>query len=117
MSFIREANAEPLPGYRLIEPLGSGGFGECKGTFEMGGLMPGQFTQALKAGVGAFARFLTGKGFRQIGMGRFGPGLAEHGTCLARIAVAEMAARRDEGCRHQTGVPVPNTRRVGPPAR
>src|SRR5713226_5173121 len=28
MTFIREANAEPLPGYRLIEPLGSGGFGE-----------------------------------------------------------------------------------------
>src|SRR6266545_2432522 len=28
MSFIREADAEPIPGYRLIEPLGSGGFGE-----------------------------------------------------------------------------------------
>src|SRR4051794_30785463 len=28
MSWIREPNAEPLPGYRLIEPLGSGGFGE-----------------------------------------------------------------------------------------
>jgi hypothetical protein len=28
MSWIREANAEPIPGYRLIEPLGSGGFGE-----------------------------------------------------------------------------------------
>src|SRR3954469_20064312 len=28
MSFIREPNAEPLPGYRLIEPIGSGGFGE-----------------------------------------------------------------------------------------
>src|SRR5713226_4745923 len=28
MSFIREAEAEPLPGYRLIEPLGRGGFGE-----------------------------------------------------------------------------------------
>ena len=25
MSFIREPNAEPIPGYRLIEPLGSGG--------------------------------------------------------------------------------------------
>src|SRR3954464_2064587 len=29
MSWIREANAEPIPGYRLIEPLGSGGFGEA----------------------------------------------------------------------------------------
>ena len=28
MSWIREANSEPIPGYRLIEPLGSGGFGE-----------------------------------------------------------------------------------------
>src|SRR5260370_30657124 len=28
MSVMREANAEPIPGYRLIEPLGSGGFGE-----------------------------------------------------------------------------------------
>jgi eukaryotic-like serine/threonine-protein kinase len=28
MSWIREANAEPITGYRLIEPLGSGGFGE-----------------------------------------------------------------------------------------
>jgi hypothetical protein len=28
MSWIREPNAEPIPGYRLIEPLGSGGFGE-----------------------------------------------------------------------------------------
>src|SRR5215475_9040042 len=28
MSWLREAGAEPIPGYRLIEPLGSGGFGE-----------------------------------------------------------------------------------------
>lgn len=28
MSLVREPNAEPIPGYRLIEPLGSGGFGE-----------------------------------------------------------------------------------------
>jgi serine/threonine protein kinase len=28
MTWLREANAEPIPGYRLIEPLGSGGFGE-----------------------------------------------------------------------------------------
>ncbi|MBI1829852.1 MAG: protein kinase, partial [Planctomycetes bacterium] len=28
MGWIREPNAEPIPGYRLIEPLGSGGFGE-----------------------------------------------------------------------------------------
>jgi len=29
MTFKREPNAEPIPGYRLIEPLGSGGFGEA----------------------------------------------------------------------------------------
>src|SRR5215471_17556267 len=29
MSFVREPNVEPIPGYRLIEPLGSGGFGEA----------------------------------------------------------------------------------------
>src|ERR1700686_5408161 len=28
MAWIREPNAEPIPGYRLIAPLGSGGFGE-----------------------------------------------------------------------------------------
>src|SRR5208337_4000898 len=28
MSWLREPNAEPIPGYRLIEPLGRGGFGE-----------------------------------------------------------------------------------------
>lgn len=43
MSFIREENAEPIPGYRLIEPLGSGGFGEvwkCEG--------PGGILKAIK---------------------------------------------------------------------
>jgi eukaryotic-like serine/threonine-protein kinase len=38
MSFIREANAEPIPGYRLIEPLGSGGFGEAWKCEAPGGL-------------------------------------------------------------------------------
>jgi hypothetical protein len=28
MALVKEPNAEPIPGYRLIEPLGSGGFGE-----------------------------------------------------------------------------------------
>src|SRR5438270_1759251 len=38
MSLAREPNAEPLPGYRMIEPLGSGGFGEVWKCEAPGGL-------------------------------------------------------------------------------
>src|SRR6516162_5319708 len=38
MSFVREPNAEPIPGYRLIEPIGSGGFGEVWKCEAPGGL-------------------------------------------------------------------------------
>src|SRR5947209_16765352 len=38
MSLLREPDAEPLPGYRLIEPLGSGGFGEAWKCIAPGGL-------------------------------------------------------------------------------
>jgi hypothetical protein len=38
MSFIREPDAEPIKGYRLIEPIGSGGFGEVWKCEAPGGL-------------------------------------------------------------------------------
>ena len=38
MNWLREADFEPLPGYRLVEPLGTGGFGEVWKCVAPGGI-------------------------------------------------------------------------------
>ena len=38
MPFTKQANAEPIPGYRLVAPLGGGGFGEVWKCVAPGGL-------------------------------------------------------------------------------
>jgi len=38
MSFLREPDSEPIPGYKLVEPLGSGGYGEVWKCIAPGGL-------------------------------------------------------------------------------
>jgi hypothetical protein len=39
MSWLREPDAEPIPGYRLIEPIGTGGFGEVWKCTAPGGIL------------------------------------------------------------------------------
>lgn len=38
MNWLREPDAEPLPGYRLLEPIGTGGFGEVWKCIAPGGI-------------------------------------------------------------------------------
>src|SRR5262249_57544312 len=38
MNWLREPDSEPIPGYRLIEPIGTGGFGEVWKCVAPGGI-------------------------------------------------------------------------------
>jgi hypothetical protein len=38
MNWLREPNSEPIPGYKLIEPIGTGGFGEVWKCLAPGGI-------------------------------------------------------------------------------
>jgi serine/threonine protein kinase len=38
MNWLREPDGEPLPGYRLLEPIGTGGFGEVWKCVAPGGI-------------------------------------------------------------------------------
>ncbi|HJZ55030.1 MAG TPA: hypothetical protein VKE74_08725, partial [Gemmataceae bacterium] len=39
MNWLREPDTEPLPGYRLLEPIGTGGFGEVWKCVAPGGIL------------------------------------------------------------------------------
>src|SRR5438105_55658 len=38
MNWLRETDSEPIPGYRLLEPIGTGGFGEVWKCVAPGGI-------------------------------------------------------------------------------
>ncbi len=53
MALLKEPNCQPLPGYRLIEPLGSGGFGDVWKCEAPGGIFKAiKFVDGLLDGLG-----------------------------------------------------------------